>query len=739
MKNLVIVESPSKAKTIKKYLGKDYEVIASVGHIRDLSTRGKGGLGVDIENGFKPDYVNMKEKAKTIAELKKLSKACDNVYLASDPDREGEAIAWHIADVLGLDLNDKNRIEFHEITKNVVQNALANPRSINMDLVRSQETRRILDRIIGFETSGVLRRKIKSESAGRVQSVALRLICDREHEIENFKAEEYWTIKALLNKDKTEVETELVKDNGKKVKIENETKANEYKSRILAPVELIEIKKDKKNRIAPLPFRTSTLQQEASTKLGMTSKKTMQIAQQLYEGIDVGNGPVGLITYMRTDSTRLSDDFVKSAMNHIESNYGKKYVGKYRATVNENAQDAHEGIRPTSVDYAPETIKDKLSSDQYKLYKFIYARALASLMANAVNDSVQYVFETDNLTLTANGSVLNFDGFLKVYGDYDKSKNVELPELSEHDMMDVKDIKSEQKFTEAPSRFTEASLVKALEEDGVGRPSTYASIIETIKLRKYVEYRNSTETSKTKVFFPTEQGMLTDDKLKEFFKDFINVEYTAEMEKDLDEIAVGSLNNVDILRASYDKFIPLIEYANEHMEKIAPEKTGRKCPECGGDLVFQKSKFGKFVACGNYPKCRYIEKDENEPETTGEKCPECGSDLIYKKGRFGKFIGCSNYPSCRYIKKDEAPELKAGDTCPECGKPLVEKEGRFGKFVACEDYPSCKFTVKAAKKKAVPVGRACPECGKDLVIRGSRKGDFIACSGFPKCRHTEKI
>ena len=743
MKNLVIVESPSKSKTIEKYLGKDYKVVSSKGHIRDLATKGKEGLGVDVENGFTPTYSISREKKPVVTELKKLSKDAENIYLATDPDREGEAISWHLAQVLDLPLDVDNRIEFHEITKNAVLKALDEPRKIDLDLVKSQETRRIVDRIMGFKLSKLLQRKIKSQSAGRVQSVALRIICDREHEIEAFKPKEYWNIKAILKNGKTKIETSLAKDNGKKIEVSSEDGAKKLEERIKSPVVLKEVIEKKKKRASYLPFTTSTLQQEASNKLSFSSKKTMQVAQTLYEGVDLGSGRQGLITYMRTDSTRLSKEFVDDALSYIETTFGKDYVGKYRVKNDDNAQDAHEGIRPTSLDNEPDAIKDSLTNDQYKLYRFIYYRALASLMADAVSNTVTYNFEVDNLTLNASGSVLSFDGFLKVYEKYDSSKDVVLPKFNENDEFDVDEVVKEQKFTEAPSRYTESKLIKALEEDGVGRPSTYATIIETIQKRDYVKLQKSTETSKTKVFFPTEQGMLTDTKLKEYFIDFINIEYTAKMEKDLDEIADGKTNNIEILDGFYNKLMPLIENAYDKMEKLEPKKTGKKCPECGSDLVIRKGKYGEFVACNNYPTCKYIEKEEEQIEYVGEKCPDCGSELIYKKGRYGRFIGCSGYPKCKYIKKDErndANELKAGDPCPQCGHELVEKMGRFGKFIACGNYPDCKFIANnRVPKKAIPIGKKCPDCGGDLLIRSSRRGDFIACSNFPKCRHTEKI
>ena len=665
MKNLVIVESPSKSKTIEKYLGKDYKVLSSKGHIRDLAIKGKEGLGVDIENGFTPQYVISDDKKDTVKKLKEEAKKADNIYLATDPDREGEAISWHLAQVLDLDLEAKDRIVFNEITKTAVLNALKEPRAIDLDLVHSQETRRILDRIIGFKLSKLLQSKIKSKSAGRVQSIALRMICDREKEIRAFKAEEYWTIKVFFNEDGKDFSADLYKVGTKKSAIKNKEEADAILARSKDPYLLSDVKKLVKRRQARLPFITSTLQQEASTKLGFGAKKTMMIAQMLYEGIDIGSGPQGLITYMRTDSTRLSNDFIKAADSYIEENYGKEYIGKYRVKNDEGAQDAHEAIRPTSLENDPEKIKSYLTNDQYKLYRFIYYRAIASLMADAKNDATTYTFTTADLTYQSTGSVLTFDGFLKAYSEYDSSKDTPLPPVKEGSELISKDLKAEQHFTEPPSRYTEARLIKALEEEGVGRPSTYATIIDTIIARAYVELKTASESSKTKYFFPTEQGELTDEKLKEYFSSVINIKYTAEMEKELDEIASGKEDGRKALEDFYQRFDPLVKEAYEKMDKKAPEFVGEKCPECGGDLVYRQSRYGKFISCSNYPKCRYTasieKKDKEEPEHTGKICPECGAELLKRKSRYGTyFLGCSNYPKCKHIENidGEKPKFK---------------------------------------------------------------------------------
>ena len=663
MKKLVIVESPSKSKTIEKYLGEDYKVLSSKGHIRDLAIKGKGGLGVDIENNFEPTYVISKDKKDVVKELKAAAKKADCVLLATDPDREGEAISWHLAQVLDLDLNDNNRIVFNEITKNAILNAIDKPRKIDLGLVKSQETRRILDRIIGFKLSKLLQIKIKSKSAGRVQSIALRMICDKEKEIQKFIPEEYWTIKANLLSGKDKLEANLVKVAGKKANIKNEEEANAIVERAVAPFTVDKVTKSTKKRAARLPFITSTLQQEASSKLGFGAKKTMMLAQMLYEGINIGTETAGLITYMRTDSTRLSKEFIGKAYSLIEEEYGSEYKGFYRVKNDENSQDAHEAIRPTNLDNTPEKVKPYLTNDQYKLYKFIYCRALSSLMAEAKTQNTTYSITSNDLLFQISGSVMTFDGYLKVYADYDSSKDVVIPSLKEGQVLDLQELLKEQHFTEAPARYSEAKLIKALEEEGVGRPSTYATIIDTIIKRGYVELKKATDSGKTKFFFPTEQGVLTDEKLREYFLSVINVKYTAEMEKQLDEIAANRLDSVESLRSFYDAFEPLLDNAYEKMEKKEAEKTGDKCPLCGGDLVYRQGRYGKFISCSNYPDCKYKQsiRKENyeEPEPIGRKCPECGAELLKRKSRYGNyFIGCSNYPKCKYIENIEGEEPK---------------------------------------------------------------------------------
>lgn len=700
MKKMVIVESPSKSKTIEKYLGNDYKVVSSKGHIRDLATSGKGGLGIDIENDFTPKYVINSDKKETVKELAATAKKCSEVYLASDPDREGEAIAWHLADVLGLDIHQNNRVIFNEITKNAVVKAFENPRQIDMDLVKSQETRRMLDRIIGFKLSGLLKNKIKSKSAGRVQSVALNLIVEREKEIQAFKSEEYWTIEALVEKNRKKFKANLSKINGQKPSIKNETEANKIIENCNGDYIVTKIENKTKKKQPKLPFITSTLQQEASTKLNFSSKKTMSIAQRLYEGVSIRGNQEGLITYMRSDSTRLSDVFVKEAFSYIEKKYGKEYVGALHQKNNKNVQDAHEAIRVTHIEYTPNSIKQDLTNDEYKLYKLIYARSIAYLMAPSVSDAMNVTITNNHHDFVATGSVLKFDGYLKAYKDYEQNKDEVLPEMAEKECLEHVSLEGKQHFTEPPLRYSEARLIKEMEEKGIGRPSTYAMIIETIQKRGYVELVKSNENSKTKVFIPTQQGILTDQKLQEYFSSIINVTYTADMEKDLDEIAEGNKESIQELKEFYDKFQPLLDQAYENMEKMAPQKTGELCPECGSELVYRNGKFGRFISCSNYPTCKYTKsEEENESE---EVCPNCGSPMVMKKGPYGSFLACSNYPECKTIKKvkKEKEVKETGELCPECGKPLIIRKSRYGtSFVGCSGFPSCRYIKKEAKKK----------------------------------------
>ena len=661
-KNLVIVESPSKSKTIEKYLGKDYKVVSSKGHIRDLSTTGQYGLGVDIENGFVPNYVVIKGKNSVIKELKRDVKESDFVYLASDPDREGEAIAWHLKDALGIKDKNYKRVLFNEITKDKVIEAINNPTVINEDLVHSQETRRILDRIIGFRLSKLLQSKIGAKSAGRVQSVALKLIVDREREILAFIPEEYWTIVAKFG----EFDAELFKYKSDDIELKCKEDADKVLNSISDTYVVESIEKKEKNKKSKLPFITSTLQQEASTKLGFSAKKTMSLAQKLYEGIDLGSETVGLISYMRTDSTRLSDDFTRPAMKYIEENFGKNYVGYIKASKKtDNVQDAHEAIRPTSILREPTKVKQYLSSDEFKLYSMIYKRAVASLMADAKVNQTTVIFDNNNYKFKTTGSILIFDGYLKLYKDYESSEDKILPEFVQDGSLVTTDVESSQHFTNPPARYTEAKLIKEMEELGIGRPSTYAKTIDTIKEREYVELVE-------KKFKPSEIGIETTDKLQEFFGDLINVEYTRDMEEDLDEIALGKLVWNEVLGEFYKLFEPRVKDAFSDIEKKAPTETGEVCPECGNPLVVRKGRYGEFVACSNYPECKYVKKEE-VVVTEIMDCPNCNGKIVEKPTRKGKvFYGCNNYPKCKFALWDKP----TGEVCPECGKLLVEKNSK---------------------------------------------------------------
>lgn len=665
MKNIIIVESPAKCKTISKYLGGDYTVVSSKGHIRDLATSGKYGLGIDIENDFKPNYEIIKGKKKDVKYLKDLIEKADHIYLATDPDREGETISWHLYDELKVPDEKYDRIVFNEITKDVVLKALKNPRRIDMNLVHSGEARRFLDRIIGFRLSKVMQSKTSGKSAGRVQSVALKLIVDREREILAFIPKEYWTIEADFKDFKANLETYKEKT----IEIPNEEEADKILDSLTNTFTIKKVEEKEKKRSAKEVFKTSTLQQACSNKLGFAASKTMKIAQKLYEGIELDDGFHGLITYMRTDSVRLSDEFTSASFAYINSKFGKDYVGYVKkGKKTENVQDAHEGIRPTNINYEPDKIKKYLAPDEYKLYRIIYYRALASLMADAKFNSTTVLLDNNDYGFKATGSVLTFDGYLKVYGDYEDQEDTILPDFKNYKsgiiLSDT--ITKTQHFTKPPARFTESSLIKELESLGIGRPSTYATIISTIKDRGYV-------TIEDKKFVPTEVGFETTDKLQEFFSSIVNVKYTANMEKDLDEIADGNEDYKKMLREFYDNFAPLVDNAFKNMEKKKPEETGEKCPECGSPLVIRKGKYGQFTACSNYPTCKYIKKENKQTEKEIIcKCPKCEGNIIVRKTKKGKeFYGCDNFPKCKYASWYKP----TGDKCPKCNDLLVIKNG----------------------------------------------------------------
>ena len=674
MKNLVIVESPSKSKTIEKYLGKDYKVLSSKGHIRDLSTTGKYGLGVDLEDNFKPNYILMKAKSKLVSDLKKESKNADNVILATDPDREGEAISWHLKEALGLNDNNYGRVVFNEITKDAIISAFKKPRKIDMDLVHSQESRRILDRIIGFRLSKLMQYKTDGKSAGRVQSVALKLIVDREREIQAFVPKEYYTIDA----DFKDFKAELKKYKNKDIEINSLVEAKDIISKLSNAFNISKVDTKQKKKPSKLPFTTSTLTQMASNRLNYPASKTMSIAQKLYEGINIGSETVGLISYMRTDSVRLSDVFVKDTKKYISDNFGKEYVGRVKVSKKtDNVQDAHEAIRPTSILRTPDSIKKYLKPEEYKLYNLIYVRTLASLMEDAKYNSTSVDLENNGYLFRATGQVCIFDGYLKIYKDYEDSEDAILPDFANYKSKVIvcSKIDYHQHFTEPKARFTEARLIAEMEKLGIGRPSTYAKIISVLKERKYV-------TIKDKKFFPTDTGIKVTDKLQEFFSSFINVNYTASMENDLDEIALGKTVWYEVLDKFYKDFEPLLNVAFKDMTKDAPEETGEICPNCGKPLVVRNGKFGKFVACSNYPECKYIKKEEKKVIEVCD-CPKCSSKIIEKRTKRGKiFYGCSNYPKCDFALWDKP----TGELCPKCKSLLVDKKGT----ITCS---SCDYTL----------------------------------------------
>lgn len=682
MSDLVIVESPAKAKTIQKYLGSGYEVIASMGHIRDLP---KSKMGVDKEHDFQPQYTDMKGKEDVIKELKKRAKKCDKIYLATDPDREGEAISWHIAQMLKLDMNENNRVAFNEITKTGVTNGMNDPHKIDIDLVNAQQARRILDRLVGYELSPFLWKKVKRGlSAGRVQSVAVRLVVDRENEIRKFVPKEYWSIDATFTAPSSRrvFDAALVAVDGEKLEIPNQTDADNILKRLENAEYFVKSVKKRVTKKQPSPpFITSTLQQEASKKLSFAAKRTMKAAQELYEGVDVeGVGAVGLITYMRTDSLRISDEAKAAAAQYIETVYGKEYLPPEPRTYKSksNAQDAHEAIRPSTPDLTPERVKSSLSSDQYRLYKLIWERFIASQMANALLDTVSADIEANGCTFRASGYSVKFDGFMKLYvetSDTDEGSKKMLPELKVDDKLKLKSIAGNQHFTQPPARFTEASLIKALEENGIGRPSTYAPTITTITSRRYVEHEG-------KALKPTNLGEVITDLMKDHFDKIVDAKFTADMENNLDEVENGSKDWVSTLHEFYDDFSETLKKAEEAMDgkrvKVPDEETDEICELCGKNMVIKYSKYGKFYACPGFPDCRNTKKIVVEADG---KCPRCGKRMLLKKSKKGRsFYGCEGYPDCSFMTWN----VPTKEECPQCGKNLFTKGGKSGKLV-CEN------------------------------------------------------
>jgi len=772
-KNLVIVESPAKAKTINKYLGRDFQVKASMGHVRDLP---KKTLGVEVKKGFAAEYQVLPARKKVVDELKSAAKDATVIFLAADPDREGEAICWHLAEELGARARKKvRRVVFNEITKRAAEAAFQNPGELDQRKVDAQQARRILDRLVGYKVSPLLWQKVRRGlSAGRVQSVALKLICDREREILAFVAQEYWTVEVRLEGQNPPVfVARLLKKDGKNLEIGSADEAAVVRRDLeAARYRVAKVQARERRRYPVPPFITSKLQQEAFRKLRFPVRKTMQVAQRLYEGVEiVGEGSVGLITYMRTDSTRVSNEALSAVRGHVAAAYGEAYLPEkpifYRAK--KDAQDAHEAIRPTYLERDPESIKRFLSKDEYALYKLIWNRFVASQMKPAVYDETVVDIEAGAYLLRAKGSTLRFDGFLAVYeesrddkpaprgdreepalqaDDTEPEAGTQLPPLSEGEALALRKLDAEQHFTQPPPRFSEASLVKELEDNGIGRPSTYASIIATIEAREYMEKQAGR-------LHPTELGFLVTDLLVQHFQDIMNVEYTAAMEQELDEIEEGRDNLLNTLNQFWKKFEADLKRAHVEMKdvKAMEEKTEEVCEKCGSPMVIKWGRYGRFLACSGYPACKNTRQltggdgagaPEVHEDLAKEVCPKDGQPMVVKKGRYGPFLACSRYPECKTTKRlvrgsdgrlQLEPEKPIDEKCPECGSALMWRRGRFGAFIACSRYPDCKYI---KKKEAKEIGLLCPECGQGQVVE--RKGrwgrSFYGCRRYPECKFT---
>ena len=762
-KSLVIVESPSKAKTIHKFLGDKFTVKASVGHIRNLP---ENRLGVDIEGGFRPEYVTIKGKQKIIKELKSEAKKSGEIYIATDPDREGEAIAWHIAQEIG-GTSKIHRALFNEVTQNAVQNAIKNSIPIDKLMVDAQQARRVLDRLVGYMVSPFLWKTIfkGSLSAGRVQSVALMLVCEREDKIQKFVQEEYWTIHVKLNTpDSDQLTAKLVKNNGKKVEIHDEKRAKElelgFKNETF---QISNITKKKVNRNPLPPFITSSLQQEASTRLGFSPSRTMVIAQQLYEGLELGSdGSVGLITYMRTDSMRIGKEALEEIRSNIKNKFGGEYLPskarEFKAKSKSKIQDAHECIRPTYFDKTPGDIKSFLTGDQLKLYTIIWNRTLASQMNPSVSNQTSVFINAGQNEFQAIGTELVFSGFLKVWqgaGNNDNDNEDDMtkipPGLEERMILDLENSDLKQHFTKPPPRFSDSSLVKELEQLGIGRPSTYALIVSTLSSRKYV-------VKEKKKLIPTELGQMVKKIVYKGFPDTFDVNFTARMETELDQIASGKKNYFEVIEGFYKPFQENLDRVFSNIKSFKQEiseKAGFDCDLCGNDMIIKWGKNGKFYACSAFPDCkntRQIETQEKQPEEKADfKCEKCGSDMIVRAGRYGDFYGCSNYPECKNIvKKDgkqKTPPEKAGFQCEKCGKDMVVRTGKRGKFYACSGFPKCRNIVNikegndnsGEKTESEKAGFQCEKCSRDMIIRTGKHGKFYACSGYPECKNTQKF
>jgi DNA topoisomerase-1 len=758
VKNLVIVESVTKTKTLKKYLGKDYEILASYGHVRDLLP--KTGA-VDVNDNFHMNYQLIEKNKKHVDAIVKAVKAAETLYLATDPDREGEAIAWHLLEILKSKKLLKNlnvhRVAFNEITKNAVAEAIKHPREISMPLVDAQQARRALDYLVGFNLSPLLWKKIRRGlSAGRVQSPALRMICEREEEIEKFISQEYWTIAAECQFNKVDFLAKLVEYQGEKLKQFSFTNADQTAAARDALLKLANgkltvssVEKKQRKRNPAAPFTTSTLQQEAARKCGFTTRKTMQIAQQLYEGINIGDGPVGLITYMRTDSVALAQEAVGEIRQFITENYGFEALPeapRVYKTKAKNAQEAHEAVRPTSVFHVPEKIKSHLTPDQFKLYQLIWQRAIACQMAHALFDQVTVELQANEKnTFRVTGATLVKPGFLSVYEeglddpkkDEEDESKVKLPALKEGDVVTLNDIKNEQHFTEPPPRYSEASLVKALEEYGIGRPSTYASIISTLQARDYVSLEQ-------KRFYPTDVGKIVNKFLTQHFTTYVDYDFTAKLEDTLDDISRGEKAWIPVMDDFWQPFHHQVDEIGKNVQRIdvTSEKLDEACPKCAKPLLIRLGKSGRFVGCSGYPECDYtrnVDESHEEAQALAEKvegrqCPECQGDLVYKRGKFGRFIGCGNYPECKYIESLTKTE-NTGVTCPSCHQGMLTKrKSRFGTFFySCNKYPDCKYIVNHE-----PVAKVCPKCKWPIMMKKTtkRRGTELVCA-IKTCGHAE--
>ena len=768
-KSLVIVESPAKARTISNYLKDDYIIKASVGHVKDLP---ESRLGVDIEDGFSPEYQVIKGKGKVLKEIKKAAEKAKSIYLATDPDREGEAIAWHIGEELSRRPETVQRVLFNEITARSVREAMLHPDRLNRDKFEAQQARRILDRLVGYLISPLLWEKVRRGlSAGRVQSVAVRLLCEREKEIQSFVAEEYWTIDAFLEASAPpSFKATLARIDSQKAEIKNAKEAQAILQDLAAlPFSVKEIQKKERRKYPYPPFITSQLQQEGWRKLRFPAKKTMGLAQRLYEGVELGKeGPVGLITYMRTDSVRISPEALEEVRQFIAEKFGADYLPEKPSTYKsrKSAQEAHECIRPTSMKYEPTVVKPYLNEDQFALYELIWNRFVACQMNPAVYDQTLVEIAAGKYLLRATGSILLFPGFMSLYIET-ADENMEgedqegrIPELTVGEVLQLLNLTPEQHFTQPPPRYTEATLIKELEEKGIGRPSTYASILDNIQERAYVAKEKGR-------LYPTELGCLVTDLLVENFPDILDVQFTAQMEDELDKVEEGRLPWGQALEDFYDPFQKDLEKARVQMQDIKGKgvPTDRICEKCGAPMVIKLGRHGQFLACSNYPECKNTKEFQRngageieilEEKVGQETCEKCGAPMVVKSGRFGKFLACSNYPKCRNTKRmvvngqgqlEVAQDEVSSETCEKCGGAMVIKTGRFGKFLACSNYPDCKNTKKIApskvrgaeRAKPVPTGEKCEKCGAPLVYRKGRFGPFIACSKYPKCRYTQKI